>query len=374
MDMSSKLKLKSSVFVVPVDGRSLQVHSGERTLKMSGPQVELLSKVFDQLKVTRDFQEIVASQPDYPEESIASLLDKLESLDLIEDLTEQLPDGFSAREAAYYASQLQFLSHRAKDRFALQGRLKQARVTVIGGGRLGSVVASNLLGSGVGHLRVIDSRPVEDHDVGAVYAREDLGGARADVIVSRLGHINPFVELTGAATRLETGEDVSEAIGACDFVVVCEDDPAVKVFELANEVCLQKKIPWLGVSLSRLQGMIGPMVIPGETPCYRCYKLRERSNAAHVNDYISFEDYLRNNPGHSVRQGSLRPFDSIIGSLAALDVVYALTNLADPKSLGNLLIVDLLNLELESHPILRLPRCPSCSPARNKPKRKIYDI
>lgn len=180
--------------------------------------------------------------------------------------------------------------------------------------------------------------------------------------------------MTGAAAGLETAEDVSGAVGACDFLVACEDDPAVKIFELTNEVCLGKKIPWLIVSLSKLQGVIGPRVIPGETPCYRCYKLRERSNAPSVDDYILFEDYLRNNPSHGVRQGSLRAFDCMIGSLAALEVVNALTNLADPKSLGSLLVIDPFDLELESHPILRLPRCPSCSPARDKPKRKIYDI
>lgn len=374
MNPSSKLKLKRSVFVMPDADRNLQVRSGERALKMSGDKVELLSKVLELLKFATDFREIVASLPGHAERDIAALLDKLGSLDLLENPAGRLPEEFSSQEAEYYASQLQFLSYRAKDRFVPQGRLKQARVTVIGCGRLGSVVASNLLGGGVGRLHVVDSRPVDEHDLGQVYAREDLGAARAEAIVSRLRQVNPFVELTGATAELETAEDVIGAVGACDFLVVCEDDPAVKIFEIANEVCLRKKIPWLSVGLSKLQGLIGPMVIPGETPCYLCYKLRERNNAPSVDDYILFEDYLRNNPSHGVRQGSLKAFDCMIGSLAALEVVNALTNLADPKSLASLLVIDPFDLELESHPILRLPRCPSCSPARDKPKRKIYDI
>jgi hypothetical protein len=64
----------------------------------------------------------------------------------------------------------------------------------------------------------------------------------------------------------------------------------------------------------------------------------------------------------------------VVGSLAALEVIYALTNLADPRSLGNLLAVDLFDLHLESHPILRIPRCPACSPTKDRPKRKVYDI
>jgi molybdopterin-synthase adenylyltransferase len=369
-----RLKLKNSVFVVPVAENHLQIRSGERSLRITGAQVELLVRVLEQLDEGGDLEQILGCLPEYPEQVITSVVSRLNTLGLLEEQSEKESAGFSTQEAAYYTSQLQFFSYRSKNRFDPQKGLKNARVTVIGLGRLGSIVASNLLSSGVGRLRLIDARPVDNHDIGPIYIHQDQGAPRAEVARLRLAEVNPFVELTTADGDTHTADSLKKTIGDCDLLVVCEDDPAVKIFEVANEACLQNKITWLGVSFSGVQGVIGPLVIPGETPCYRCYKLRERGNATHVEEYASFEDYLRANPNHQVKQGSLRAFDSIIGSLAALEVVYALTNLSDPKSLGNLLVVDLLSFDVEAHPILRLPRCPVCSPTREKPKRKVYDI
>ncbi|MFN0087838.1 MAG: TOMM precursor leader peptide-binding protein [Blastocatellia bacterium] len=374
MDQTGKIKLKNSVFVVPGTERQLQIRAGDRTLKITGAQVELLAKVVEELRTERDVRQIVTNLPEYPEQNITSLLERLESLNLLEDPAASAPAGFTAQEAAYYTSQLQFFSHRAKNRFASQAALKNASVTVLGLGRIGSLVASNLLSSGVGHLHLVDSREVEEHDIGPVYGQKEIGRRRTEALSGQLNALNPFVRLTTATPGGDSREEIGRAIQGGDFVVVCEDDLAVRIYETVNEICLQKRIKWLAVNLSRQQGLIGPMVIPGETPCYRCYKLREKSNAAHIAEYEVFDDYLRNNPNHKVRQGSLRPFDSLIGSMAALEVVYALTHLAEPRSLSSLVVFDLSSLELEAHPILRLPRCPSCSPTRGRPKRKIYDI
>ena len=374
MSTTGRLALKESVFVVPVAEEHLQIRTGERSLKITGSQVGLLIRVLEQLDAGGDPDEIRSRLPEYPDEAITTLLGRLNSLGLLEDPGEHLAAGFDKQEAGYYTSQLQFFSSRSKNKFDPQKALKNARVAVIGVGRLGSIVASNLLSSGVGRLRLIDARPVGNHDIGPVYTQQDHGARRAEAARWRLGQVNPFVELSTADGEIDTAENLKQTIGDCDLLIVCEDEPAVKIFEAANEACLQKKIPWLGVGLSGVQGVIGPLVIPGETPCYRCYKLRERGNAPHVDEYTSFEDYLRANPDHQVKQGSLRAFDSLIGSLAALEVVYALTNISDPKSLGNLLVVDLLSFDIEAHPILRLPRCPVCSPTRDKPKRKVYDI
>lgn len=373
MYSAAKVKLKNSVFIVPMPERKLQIRIGDRTLKISGAQVDLLTKVVEELKNARDVQQIVDKLPEYPPQSVTALLEKLESLNLLEDPSERGPVEFSEQEAAYYASQLQFFSHRAKDRFAFQTTLKQSRVTVVGLGRIGSLVCSTLLSSGIGHLHLVDERPVDAYDLGALYAADDLGKPRTDALQARLAALNPFAQITTATPRADSREEFSRAIDG-DFVVVCEDEIAVRIYETANEICLQKRIKWLAVNLSRQQGVVGPMVIPGETPCYRCYKLREKSNATHLQEYEVFEEYLRNNPDHNVRQGSLRPFESILGSVAALEVVHALTQLSDPKSVGSLVVFDFTNLALEAHPILRLPRCPSCSPTRGKPKRKIYDI
>ena len=45
-----------------------------------------------------------------------------------------------------------------------------------------------------------------------------------------------------------------------------------------NGFCVQQGIHFLPVVLNRFTGTIGPLVIPGETACYECLRLRENAN------------------------------------------------------------------------------------------------
>lgn len=59
---------------------------------------------------------------------------------------------------------------------------------------------------------------------------------------------------------------------------------------------------WCAASIEGVEGIIGPTIIPGETPCYMCYKMqtaatREKS----YSDAMAYYEYLdnTNSPGEN---------------------------------------------------------------------------
>jgi bacteriocin biosynthesis cyclodehydratase domain-containing protein len=55
-----------------------------------------------------------------------------------------------------------------------------------------------------------------------------------------------------------------------------------------------------------------------------------------------------------------RPFGT---DLLALEVIKILTRFSQPVTYGSLFTLDLLTFEAALHPVLKIPRCPHCSPA-----------
>jgi molybdopterin/thiamine biosynthesis adenylyltransferase len=66
-------------------------------------------------------------------------------------------------------------------------RLADPRVTVCGGGALGSQLADNLARQGFRQLRVIDRDRIEQHNVGTqLYGESDVGAWKVEVLRQRL--------------------------------------------------------------------------------------------------------------------------------------------------------------------------------------------
>ena len=45
-----------------------------------------------------------------------------------------------------------------------------------------------------------------------------------------------------------------------------------------NRFCVEESVQFMPVVLDKFVGTIGPLVIPGETACYECFRLRENAN------------------------------------------------------------------------------------------------
>jgi len=150
---------------------------------------------------------------------------------------------------------------------------------VCGVGGLGSVVAEILARTGIGKIIIIDKDVVGEENFNRLgFTNKDVGKPKAGVIGRRLLAIRNSPD-TPEEFRLEVEAyhaDVLEMpnlwklVARSDVVFTCFDNLEARLEVNKYAVKLGKPIFDGGTSLNGLRGTVRT-VIPGRTPCLRCY-------------------------------------------------------------------------------------------------------
>jgi molybdopterin/thiamine biosynthesis adenylyltransferase/rhodanese-related sulfurtransferase len=153
-----------------------------------------------------------------------------------------------------------------------QRRLLQGRVLLVGAGGLGSPAALYLAAAGVGHLTVVDDDRVERSNLQrqVLHRDADTGAPKVQSAVSALQGLNPGVEVTGAAVRIDAG-NAGRLIAGHDVVIDGSDNFATRY--AVNDACVALGIPNVHGSVFRFEGQVTVFwpARPGAPgPCYRC--------------------------------------------------------------------------------------------------------
>lgn len=129
-------------------------------------------------------------------------------------------------------------------------------VAVRGGSRVGATAAGLLAASGVGTVAVTDERPIRDGDLapGGLRPADRTGGSRGTV-----------------ATRLARSVATAHADipAAPELVILAPTGPVIPPEWLAET----RDVEHLPVVVRETTALIGPLVVPGRTPCLRCVEL-----------------------------------------------------------------------------------------------------
>lgn len=139
---------------------------------------------------------------------------------------------------------------------------REACVQVRGAGRVGSLVASTLSAAGVGEVDVVDGGHVEPWDTtpGGIPAGEV--GERRDVAASRaVGRAWPWRSRTRVRSRGKVGLVVLTPRDGLDAYA---PDPAT------SEGFVEAGTPHLYGGVVESTGVVGPLVLPGASPCAGC--------------------------------------------------------------------------------------------------------
>ena len=198
-------------------------------------------------------------------------------------------------------------------------------------------------------------------------ALDSLGAARVQVVDF---HILRNLRLYGEAGNLLPDEWVgpapisydawisglgSEEIGC---LVASSDFGGAHLLRQWNEFCVENRVHFLPVILNRFIGSIGPLVVPGETPCYECLRLRENSNMIAPELERAAESSAADRQAVT---GFHPAMTKVLGELAAMELCKMYGG-GLPWRNGRLIEVNLLGPDIFSRRILKLPRCPVCSP------------
>ncbi len=244
----------------------------------------------------------------------------------------------------------------------LQARLGRARIAIIGCGGLGSWVACGLSEIGVGSLVLIDDDRVELSNLNRqILFREDqLGQLKVEAAAESLHAHNSQLAVEPVVRRIEEAADLREILDpGVTLVVTTGDWPPHDLPRWVNSVCAEQEIPWIGAGQFPPRLRVGPLVIPGASPCLECLENDARRTHPLYDEVAAFRDRRsRSDP-------SVGPVSAVIGSMIASEAMHLLVGDTAPASVGHALIFDLRSMSLDRVPIPRDPDCGTCGASRH---------
>jgi bacteriocin biosynthesis cyclodehydratase domain-containing protein len=243
------------------DASTLQLGRGSgRSAVISGVDPALRSTL-QRLDGAHDCDELVraAVTAGCPAERSRALLDLLDHTGLLDDAGQERSAlaGLGPPERARLAPDLASLALLRGDGGLPALALRRAvRVRVLGAGRVGVPLALTLAAAGVGTVDVDDDGLTRAEDTG-------VGGLDLGATGRRRGE----------AARELVRRTAPSAGGSCerpDLVVLATGESETR--ELARGLVLDGT-PHLLAQVRDTTGVVGPLVLPGRTPCVRCLEL-----------------------------------------------------------------------------------------------------
>ncbi len=239
--------------------------------------------------------------------------------------------------------------------------LAEARVAIVGHGVLGKAVRSLLTETPCRSITVIESS--------SVARREDVRNAVSLEPAAASGP-NSAVS-TRLLPRPRDGELWMQYVRDHDWVIAAQDCFEPEELAALNDATLQLQLPWSLVCFDGYEGWIGPTFVPGQTACFSCFRRRLFASAAepkHV--FLDPGVKVHRIPSPWSAGPETAAWVSLITSLFALELVGVMQGRG--FTLNHMLVVHRLNLTFQRESVLRLPRCPDCSPRHNAPNVNVF--
>lgn len=229
-----------------------------------------------------------------------------------------------------------------------QRRLGAARVTVVGLGALGSVIANHLARAGVGFLRLVDRDFVELDNLQRqiLYDEGDVQAAlpKAQAAAAKLARVNGEIALDPRVVDV-AWSNVEDLVKDVDLVLDGTDNFETRF--LLNDACVKHRRPWIYGGCVGSYGMV-MTVRPGEGPCFACLVGEKPA------------------PGATPTCDTAGVLNTAVAVVASLEATEALKLLAGrPEALsGGLQTLDLWTNTTHLVKVPRHPACETCGQGR----------
>ncbi|MCW5693524.1 MAG: molybdopterin-synthase adenylyltransferase MoeB [Pseudolabrys sp.] len=218
-----------------------------------------------------------------------------------------------------------------------QGKLKAARVLIVGAGGLGAPLMLYLAAAGVGTIGIVDDDEVSLSNLQrqVIFATSDIGAGKADRAAQAIARLNPHVKVEVHNERLNAGNALP-LIESYDIVADGSDNFATRY--LVADACYFAKKPLVTAALGVFDGSL-TTIRAHETradgvrnPTYRCL-FPEPPPPGTV-------------PACS-EAGILGALPGILGSMMALEVIREIVGFGEGL-VGRLLMIDARSMRFET--------------------------
>ena len=217
-----------------------------------------------------------------------------------------------------------------------QGKLKAARVLVIGAGGLGAPLLMYLAAAGVGTLGVVDDDTVSLSNLQrqVIHATPDVGARKVDSAEAAIERLNPLVKVETHMTRLDA-RNALDLISQYDIVADGSDNFTTRY--LVSDACYFAKKPLVTAAVGTFDGTLTTLRAHESrdgvrNPTYRC---------------LFPEAPPPGTVPACAEAGVLGALPGILGSMMALEVIREIVGFGEGL-VGRLLMVDTRSMRFET--------------------------
>jgi bacteriocin biosynthesis cyclodehydratase domain-containing protein len=176
--------------------------------------------------------------------------------------------------------------------------------------------------------------------------------------------------------------DIPSTIGACeggdtqpDLIVLASDTDNLAFLRNHNQAIVERRQPAISMMMRGTHVLVGPHVVPFETPCFECYAERLLAGAPNPAEFAAYQDMLAQGVGTA-------PMVAEPNALATLGVRYivgwhlkaishGLFEFAEP---GVRYVYDLVSMRTQESKTFRVPGCSSCGHHPDRPARAVRNL
>ncbi len=226
-----------------------------------------------------------------------------------------------------------------------QAKLKNSSVLISRVGGLGGVVAYELAAAGVGKLVIAHAGNVKPGDLNRqlLMTHGWLGKPRIESAAKRLKELNPRLHIVPIAENIND-QNVQGLVEEVDLIVDCA--PLFPERYAMNREAVRQRKPLVECAMYDLEFHL-TTILPGQTPCLKCL-------------------YPEDPPGWNRKFPVFGAVSGTVGCLAAMEAIKVLAGFGEPLY-GQLLTMDLRDMQVRKRGILRDPQCELCRSVTSSP-------
>ncbi|HYD37245.1 MAG TPA: TOMM precursor leader peptide-binding protein [Allosphingosinicella sp.] len=322
----------AGIDAVRLEDEAVLLRSDMLSCRLEGASAAVAAeRLLPALSEWRSGEALVGLLPDYASEDVEALVGELVAAGFVRARPSP-PDGDEPAAASALAG-------FGIDEARAAGRLASLRIGLVGLDRVGLLVAGALGEAGVGTLLLADP------------ARQ---GAAAEALAP------------GCRSRLELAPDpldragLEALAGDLDLIVVTVDRGFLVARHWANRAALASGRPALFADLALSEALIGPTLLPGESACYMCFRMRHLATLDKFAEGFALERHLDARRDPSAARPLLPGLAEAAAGLVVGEAMRLLFGPLVPAYVNAVAQLDAGQGTLVRHQLARQPECPHC--------------
>jgi putative thiazole-containing bacteriocin maturation protein len=347
MDFQTEIRPKlkqDSIFLKTRDGVFLQ--SDTATFLLKGKTMyQWLATLSPHMTGEYTLGEICETLAPSQQEMVVKLIDTLLQRGVVKNHIQEAPDLLSEAVRKHFGAQIELIDHyvdRPAQRFKT---FRETRILLRGAGEALAALASSLVKNGLQHLYLLpDDEPS-----------------------SYLSELRAETDALGQE-GIETGIScpASEKVSEYDLVVYCADDSSLKDIAELQQDCFHEQKTFLPTAFFGKQALIGPLVRPGDGPCWVCAQMRISANTSREESAAIWRELALGHELSAWNTPLFTPQARNLGNGVGFELFKYLTGCLPSETVNGLIFHDLITLESYQSKVIAHPLCPACSNANTE--------